>query len=61
MNQSKISRKLRKCLMQLQRYDPDVEVSSVPTNVSDNFRFKISIKFNIVDRHASYLYLIFNE
>ncbi|VDK83864.1 unnamed protein product [Litomosoides sigmodontis] len=33
MNQSKISRKLRKCLLQLQKHDPDVELSSVPTKV----------------------------
>ncbi|VDO40736.1 unnamed protein product [Onchocerca flexuosa] len=33
MNQSKISRKLRKCLLQLQKHDPDVEISSVPSKI----------------------------
>uniref|UniRef100_A0A915Q5E1 tRNA (carboxymethyluridine(34)-5-O)-methyltransferase n=1 Tax=Setaria digitata TaxID=48799 RepID=A0A915Q5E1_9BILA len=33
MNQSKISRKLRKCIQQLQKHDPDVEISSTPTEI----------------------------
>ncbi|KAM3724300.1 Alkylated DNA repair protein alkB [Dirofilaria immitis] len=33
MHQSKVSRKLRKCLLQLQKYDPDVEVSSLPSKI----------------------------
>lgn len=33
MDRSKVSRKLRKCLLQLQKHDPDVEISSVPTEI----------------------------
>lgn len=50
MDQSKISRKLRKCLLQLQKHDPDVEISSVPTKVSDNFHRKFN-KYNLSLNH----------
>ncbi|VDN03561.1 unnamed protein product [Thelazia callipaeda] len=33
MDRSKVSRKLRKCLQQLAKHDPDVKVSSTPTKI----------------------------
>lgn len=33
MSASKVSRKLRKCIQQLQKHDPDVELSSTPSKV----------------------------